>query len=80
MWTPVNLSAQPVPSSLKRADEASGHGSKHGDHAWTQPPGLQLTVDGVAGTAGENPTCHQQKVTLSHQYGRISQVRKPATW
>lgn len=79
MWT-RQLFAQPSHSLLKRTDEASSHRGRLGDYSWAQQHGPQLTVDDVAVSTGEYPTHQQQKVTLSHQYGNISQANKPATW
>lgn len=87
MWTrwpimrmPVDLFAQPFQSLLKRADETSSCGRRHGGYALTQQHELLLTMDNMPITFGEYPTCQQQKVTLNHQYGNTSQMNKPATW
>lgn len=36
MWMPVNFFAQPFHSLLKRADETSGCGIRHGNYIWSQ--------------------------------------------
>ena len=70
----------PLCPSLKRASEAIGQGSRPGDRAWAQQPGLPLSVNDEARTTAACPACQQQEVTLRHQYGSISQVNEPATW
>lgn len=72
MWMSVNLFAQPFQSLLKglmnQLAMEAGMAVMHGLNNMAC-----ITTDDVAVTIGEYTTCQQRKVTLSQQYGDVSQ-------